>query len=205
MSDAVRTGSAGSRDPPDHHRMARHGGQRGRRADETLEAQMRACLDGRGGEVSARNRAAKLAQTYLGLDEAGPQALPAHARWFDSDADAVAHAYADVQKAADPADRAIATAELRRALEPPRLKLLTQFTSIPDGRKFLVDMRAFLLKVRKDDRLLAALEADLRGLLSAWFDIGFLELRASTGTARRHCWRSWSITRRCMPSAPGAT
>ena len=31
--------------------------------DETLEAQMQTCLAGRGGEVSARNRAAKLAQT----------------------------------------------------------------------------------------------------------------------------------------------
>src|ERR1700712_2595535 len=39
--------------------------------DETLEAQMQACLAGRGGEVSARNRAAKLAQTYLTQDEAG--------------------------------------------------------------------------------------------------------------------------------------
>jgi malonyl-CoA decarboxylase len=144
--------------------------------DEPLEAQMRACLHGRGGEVSARNRAARLAQTYQGLDEAGRRHFLRTLAGFDSDADAVAHAYEDVQKAADPADRAIATAELRQALEPPRLKLLTQFTSIPDGRKFLVDMRAFLLKIRKDDRLLAALEADLRGLLSAWFDIGFLEL-----------------------------
>jgi malonyl-CoA decarboxylase len=144
--------------------------------DESLEAQMRAALGGRGGEVSARNRSASLAQTYQGLDEAGRKHFLRMLAGFDSDADAVAHAYADVEKAADPADRAVATAELRRALEPPRLKLLTQFTSIPDGRKFLVDMRAFLLKVRKDDRLLAALEADLRGLLSAWFDIGFLEL-----------------------------
>jgi malonyl-CoA decarboxylase len=144
--------------------------------DEPLEAQMRACLHGRGGEVSARNRAAKLAQTYQGLDEAGRKHFLRTLAGFDSDADAVAHAYADVQKAADPADRAVATAELRQALEPPRLKLLTQFTSIPDGRKFLVDLRAFLLKIRKDDRLLAALDADLRGLLSAWFDIGFLEL-----------------------------
>ena len=70
-----------------------------------------------------------------------------------------------------------AKAALRRALEPPRLRLLTQFTTIPDGRKFLVDLRAFLLKVRRDDKLLAALEADLRGLLAAWFDIGFLELQ----------------------------
>jgi malonyl-CoA decarboxylase len=144
--------------------------------DEPLESQMRACLHGRGGEISARNRAAKLAQTYQGLDEAGRKHFLRTLASFDSDADAVAHAYDDVQKAADPADRAVATAELRQALEPPRLKLLTQFTSIPDGRKFLVDMRAFLLKIRKDDRLLAALEADLRGLLSAWFDIGFLEL-----------------------------
>ncbi len=72
---------------------------------------------------------------------------------------------------------AIAKAALRRALEPPRLRLLTQFTTIPDGRKFLVDLRGFLLKVRRDDKLLAALEADLRGLLAAWFDIGFLELQ----------------------------
>ena len=144
--------------------------------DEPLEAQMHACLHGRGGEVSARNRAAKLAQTYQGLDEAGRKHFLRTLAGFDSDNDAVARAYADVQKAADPADRAVATAELRQALEPPRLKLLTQFTSIPDGRKFLVDMRAFLLTIRKDDRLLAALEADLRGLLSAWFDIGFLEL-----------------------------
>ncbi len=145
-------------------------------ADEPLESQMRACLHGPGGEVSARNRAARLAQTYQGLDEAGRMLFLRTLAGFDSDADAVAQAYTDVQQAADPADRAVATAELRQALEPPRLKLLTQFTSIPDGRKFLVDMRAFLLKVRKEDRLLAALEADLRGLLSAWFDIGFLEL-----------------------------
>ena len=36
-----------------------------------IAAQMRACLAGRGGEVSVRNRAAKLAETYQGLDEAG--------------------------------------------------------------------------------------------------------------------------------------
>ena len=125
--------------------------------DESLEAQMRACLAGRGGEISARNRAAKLAQTYLSLDEAGRKHFLRTLAGFDSDADAVARAYADVQQATDPADRAIATAELRQALEPPRLKLLTQFTTIPDGRKFLVDLRAFLLRVRRDDRMLAAL------------------------------------------------
>jgi malonyl-CoA decarboxylase len=145
--------------------------------DESLESQMRACLAGRGGEVSARNRAARLAQTYQGLDEAGRIDFLRILAAFDSDPDAVAAAYASVRSAADPAERATAKAALRRALEPPRLKLLTQFSSIPDGCKFLVDLRGFLLKVRRDDKLLTALDSDLRGLLAAWFDIGFLELR----------------------------
>jgi malonyl-CoA decarboxylase len=145
--------------------------------DETLEAQMQACLAGRGGEVSARNRAAKLAQTYLLQDEAGRAAFLRTLAGFDSDPDAVAAAYTKVQAAKDIAERATAKAALRQALEPPRLKLLTQFTSIPDGRKFLVDLRGSLLKVRGTDKLLTALDADLRGLLAAWFDIGFLELQ----------------------------
>ena len=146
-------------------------------ADESLEAQMQACLAGRGGEVSARNRAAKLAQTYLTQDEAGRVAFLRTLAAFDSDADSVAVAYTKVQAASDPAERATAKAALRRALEPPRLKLLTQFTSIPDGRKFLVDLRGSLLSLRGSDKLLTALDADLRGLLAAWFDIGFLELQ----------------------------
>ena len=145
--------------------------------DETLESQMQACLAGRGGAVSARNRAAKLAQTYLSQDEAGRALFLRTLAGFDSDPDAVAAAYTKVQAANDIAERATAKAALRLALEPPRLKLLTQFTSIPDGRKFLVDLRGSLLKLRGTDKLLTALDADLRGLLAAWFDIGFLELR----------------------------
>lgn len=145
--------------------------------DDSIEAQMRACLHPRGGEVSARNRAARLAQTYLGLDANGQKDFLRTLASFDSDPEAVATAYAAVQQAQDPADRAVAQANLRRALEPPRLKLLTRFTTIPDGRKFLVDLRAFLLEHRNNDPLLAALESDLRGLLAAWFDIGFLELQ----------------------------
>jgi malonyl-CoA decarboxylase len=145
--------------------------------DESLEAQMQTCLAGRGGEVSARNRTAKLAQTYLAQDEPGRKEFLLTLAGFDSDPDAVAAAYSKVQAASDPAERATAKAALRRALEPPRLKLLTRFTSIPEGPKFLVDLRGSLLKVRGTDKLLTALDADLRGLLAAWFDIGFLELQ----------------------------
>ncbi len=138
--------------------------------------QMRACLHARGGEISARNRAAKLAQTYLGLDDAGRRAFLLDLASFDSDPVAIETAYEAVQATIDPAQRALAVMALRRALEPPRVRLLTQFTAIPDGMKFLVDLRVTLLRLIKDDLHLAALENDLRSLLANWFDVGFLEL-----------------------------
>jgi malonyl-CoA decarboxylase len=142
-----------------------------------IAAQMRFCLDARGGEVSARSRAAGLAQAYLDLDHAGRDEFLRSLAGFDSDAAAVREAWERVAVAATASERAAATARLRRALEPPRLRLLTQFTAIPDGVKFLVDLRADLMSRMQDDPLLQALETDLRGLLAAWFDVGFLELR----------------------------
>jgi malonyl-CoA decarboxylase len=147
--------------------------------DESIEAQMRACLAGRGGEVSARNRAAKLAQAYLALDAEGRRGFLATLAAFDSDPNAVAEAAEAVRAAIDdPAARAAAKARLRRVLEPSRTRLLTQFTSIPDGIKFLVELRAELLDAMRGDPMLTALESDLRGLLANWFDVGFLDLRA---------------------------
>jgi malonyl-CoA decarboxylase len=145
--------------------------------DQSILAQMRACLHARGGEVSARNRAAKLAQTYLGLNDAGRRAFLCDLASFDSDPVAVRRAYDAVQDATTDGDRALANVSLRRALDPPRTRLLMQFTTIPDGMKFLVDLRATLLDLMKDDPYLAALESDLRALLSNWFDVGFLELQ----------------------------
>ena len=145
--------------------------------DETLETQMKTCLAGRGGEVSARNRAAKLAEAYLAADADGRTEFLRTLASFDSNPDAVADAFNKVQAAEDVAERAAAKAALRRALEPPRVRLLTQFASIPDGQKFLVDLRGDLLKLRGADKVLIALDSDLRGLLASWFDIGFLELQ----------------------------
>jgi malonyl-CoA decarboxylase len=145
--------------------------------DDGIPAQMRACLSGPGGEISARNRTAKLAQAYLALDEAGRTEFLRTLADFDSDPQALATAYAAVQAAGDPAERSAATAALRRALEPPRVRLLTQFTSIPDGVKFLVDLRASLLGKARGEKALAALDSDLRMLLANWFDVGFLEMR----------------------------
>lgn len=142
-----------------------------------LAEQMRVCLAARGGEVSARARAAGLAQSYVAADAAGRRNFLRTLAGFDSDAQAVAHAADALGAVTDLETRAAAKVRLRRALEPPRLRLLTQFTTIPDGMKFLVDLRADLLQMSEGDGLLGALEADMKGLLANWFDVGFLELR----------------------------
>jgi malonyl-CoA decarboxylase len=153
-------------------------GVSGGRAAASFTEPLRECLEGRGGEVSARTRTAKLAEVYLAADHAGRDAFLRALARLDSDSEAVAKAMAGVAAAgADDEARAAAKARLRRVLEPPRLKLLTQFTTIPDGMKFLVDLRAELLQRSAGDAMLTALDADLRGQLAAWFDVGFLELR----------------------------
>jgi malonyl-CoA decarboxylase len=69
---------------------------------------------------------------------------------------------------------------LRDALEPPRVELLTHFNALPEGVKFLVDMRAELMGLMPNEPVLAGLELDLKALLASWFDIGFLELKLIT-------------------------
>ncbi|MFQ3623835.1 MAG: malonyl-CoA decarboxylase family protein, partial [Acetobacteraceae bacterium] len=145
--------------------------------DEDIAAQMRACLEAKGGEVSARGRSARLARAYLGADAAGRAAFLRTLAAFDADAEAVTALCAELAAAADPGERARLLAALRRAAAAPRVRLLTQFTSIPEGVKFLVDLRAELIRLARGDPVLQALDEDVRALLAAWFDVGFLELR----------------------------
>jgi malonyl-CoA decarboxylase len=142
-----------------------------------IAEQMRACLEAKGGEVSARTRSARLAQAYLAADAAGRASFLRTLAGFDADPAMLEAALKSVSEAADAPARAKALAKLRRALEAPRVRLLTQFTSIPEGVKFLVDMRAELMALARSDPALAALDDDFRNLLAAWFDVGFLELR----------------------------
>lgn len=145
---------------------------------ERLRALFVECLEARGGEVSARARAAALGRLYLGFDDAGKRAfLQVLANGFAADEVALDTAIAEVQRAADPATRHKAQRALRLALTPPRQRLLTQFTALPQGVKFLVDMRADALRFRKEVPELAIVEADLEDLLVGWFDVGFLELQ----------------------------
>ena len=150
---------------------------------ERLREQMRNCLEGRGGEVSARGRAADLGRTYLALNAIGRERfLRLLAESFDVDRAAIDACCAALAGASG-AERLRAERALRQALAAPRVKLLTQFNALPEGVKFLVDMRADLMTLSRGDETLAALEQDLKALLAHWFDIGFLELRRITWEA----------------------
>ena len=148
---------------------------------ERLRRQMRECLEARGGEVSARARAAALGRAYLALDASGRERfLKLLAEDFDVAEDAIDAAIAALREADDADSRRKARRKLRQALESPRLKLLTQFNSLPEGVKFLVNMRTELQPLLRREPALLPLEDDLHGLLATWFDVDFLELRRIT-------------------------
>jgi malonyl-CoA decarboxylase len=146
-----------------------------------LRRQIDVCLEGRGGEVSARARAVELGRTYLSLSAAGRQRFLAMlAQDYGVDPAGLDAAVATLHAATDVADRLAAEAALRRALVPPRLQLMTKFNILPEGVKFLVDMRADLLGLGNADPALSAFDRELRDLLASWFDIGFLDLERIT-------------------------
>lgn len=145
---------------------------------ERIRQQMFDCLEGKGGEVSARSRAAALGHVYLALDATGRERfLKLLAKDFDVNQDAVDLAIQSVSDASSEIERASAEDNLRKSLVAPRVKLLTQFNALPEGVKFLVDMRADLLPLSRTYPELKGLDNDLKNLLTSWFDVGFLELR----------------------------
>jgi len=149
-----------------------------------LRARLADCLEGRGGEASARARAAELGRLYLGLSVAGRKRFM---RLLAEEIDIDRAAAINAAKAAIAAweggeAKAIGKAErgLRQALDSPRGRLLAQFTALADGVKFLIDRRSELMAWSKEDPHFAALAEDLRELFVAWFDLGFLELERIT-------------------------
>jgi malonyl-CoA decarboxylase len=139
------------------------------------------CLANRGGEVTARARAAEIGRAYLALSPTGRRRfLNLLADNFGPDRERIDAAIAAYQSATDRSAVSAAVVDLREASVPPRVRLLTQLTSLPDGFKFLVDLRAELLKHLAGDKTLAGLDRDLQTLFTAWFDIGLLTLERIT-------------------------
>jgi malonyl-CoA decarboxylase len=145
-----------------------------------LGAYMHECIAQAGGEVSARAQAAKLGQIYLGLDRAGRTEFLGLMAGFGPDQRVLKAAARALLDANDDAARLEQERTIREAVRSPRVKILTQFTGLPDGVKFLVDMRADLLELAPGRPELGILENELSSLLALWFDVGFLELQRIT-------------------------
>jgi malonyl-CoA decarboxylase len=70
---------------------------------------------------------------------------------------------------------------LRRSLRCPRTALIQRFAAYPDGVRFLIELRADLIKFIRAhaeyQACLLALDVELETLFATWFDVAFLELR----------------------------
>src|SRR5262245_47492366 len=142
-----------------------------------LRQRIAECVASRGGEVSARARAAEIGRAYVSLAPEGRlRFLTILAKDFAAERDAVDKAIVSYRQAKDRAQIAAAEDQLRDALVAPRVRLLKQLTTLPDGFKFLIDLRADLIDHLKDDADLRGLDRDLQELFTSWFDIGLLTL-----------------------------
>jgi malonyl-CoA decarboxylase len=146
-----------------------------------IREQLKECAAGLGGEISTRQRAARLAETYLRLDDTGRAAfLRIVATEFGPDPQAVATTHQAYQEAIGSDAQWVAESAMRDAMRSMRLRILTQFNALPQGVKFLVDLRADLLRYLNQDTALCSLDRELESRLGAWFDVGFLELQRIT-------------------------
>lgn len=139
------------------------------------------CIYGRGGDVSARARTVELGAVYLHLSDKGRETFhDILAHDFDIDRQLLTEKIRDLDTAKNQKSAIDAEIDLKNALTPPRTILLKQFSSLPDGLKLLIDMRAALLPRINEDPRLYKLSLDIKELLGAWFDIGMLDLKEIT-------------------------
>jgi malonyl-CoA decarboxylase len=141
--------------------------------------------------ATERADVAAIADAYGTLSDRGRVRFFAMlAREFWTDTAAVDRAIATRQAARGDASRRGAERALRTSLTPPSARLLRLFTGLDDGVKFLVDLRADLLRLAGDPEIstddaaaLTEVGNELKAQLATLFDVGLLELRRITWAA----------------------
>ncbi len=129
-------------------------------------------------EVEGGRRAMGVIQWYAGATpEQRRDAWLLMSEQFGPDAKKVSAAREQYDAAQGTGDEGSAEIRLRRAFVSPRTRLLKRFAVAPQGMRFLLELRSELLPQLKTDKRLVALDAELEGLFSTWFDLAFLELR----------------------------
>jgi malonyl-CoA decarboxylase len=138
----------------------------------------REIIAGSGGEVSARRRIELITRLYRKLSGEGRTSiLEILTNEFGPDERMVKRGIQAYLDTANDAARRRAEAGLRQALASPRIPIFKKFNLLPDGVKFLVDLRADVLHFMRSHPEFAAIDDELFDLLSSWFDIGNLDLR----------------------------
>lgn len=176
-SDTMRATETAITPPSDRAKPSRLKGNK-----RHLRRHIQAAILAEDGELTGRALAAELGRTYLRLTREGKHLfLRILAEQFDIDPTLLDERISALQHAKDAQARVEAELALRKAETPPRVKLLKHFNTLPDGFKFLIDMRADLLGMedRKEPGF-RKLDADLKDLLASWFDIGLLDLHEIT-------------------------
>ncbi len=176
----TRTGDAALK------RFQRHSPELPERDAKRLADSIERSVDPATGEMVARAEADEIGARYRTLDETGRRNFfELLANSFGRDEAAVEQALArrgELTAAGTPDvdDLLSAERQLRRSLVAPREDLFRRFNGLDDGVKFVVDLRDDLRQFRKGDGYppqFRSMDAELRDLLSSWFDVGNLELR----------------------------
>ncbi len=148
---------------------------------DSLVLKMNECLNPKGGEVSARKNTVSLGNLYLSLSEKGKiKFLQTLAEKFSLHKEEIDEKIKEYKENQNPELNYKFEQDLIKILESPRSKILKQFISLPEGLKFIVDMRSDVLKLKNQYRSLDPLENELKNILYTWVDVDLLDLRQIT-------------------------
>ena len=143
-----------------------------------LREQIEACIAQRGGQLSSSQHAVRLIKLYRGWGaKEKRQFLELLLEDFDINEDQVREALQAAHSVTGEELRHACQA-LRKALVPDRAELLRQWTLLPDGVKFLVDMRRDVFGLMKSEPRFKPLSTDLKLLLASLFNVGILQLQS---------------------------
>lgn len=148
---------------------------------DSLVLKMNECLNPKGGEISARRNTVSLGNLYLGLSEKGKiRFLQTLVEKFNPSKAEIDERIREYRENKNFELDYRFEQDLIKVLEPPRFKILKQFISLPEGLKFIVDMRSDVLKLKKQYKELNRLESELKSILISWVDVDLLDLRQIT-------------------------
>ncbi len=140
--------------------------------------ELKATIDPQISEVEGGRRAQVLIQRYAGATVARRRDIwLLMSEMFTADPELLKRAQAKFAAAVGTPDEAAAEVQYRRATVSPRRRLLQRFSVLPEGIRFLVDLRAEMQPFLRQDKRLQALDVEMEYMFSTWFDVGFLELR----------------------------